>query len=29
VLFRLAGPLVGSALEERFLPALRAATGGE
>ena len=29
VLFRLAGPLVGSALEQRFLPALRAATGGE
>lgn len=28
VLYRLAGPLVGSALDDRFLPALRAAGGG-
>lgn len=28
VLFRLAGPLVGSAYEQRFLPALREASGG-
>jgi cytochrome c biogenesis protein CcmG/thiol:disulfide interchange protein DsbE len=29
VLFRIAGPLVGSAYEQRFLPALREAASGE